>query len=64
MPNKLMELLKESKSAPDALLDPLIKETDEIVAMTVAAIKTLRAKNPKPTRINLAGHAINIICQS
>jgi len=39
-----LELLKESKSAPDALLDPLIRETDEIVAMTVASIKTLRAK--------------------
>jgi len=39
-----LELLKESKSAPDALLDPLIRETDEIVAMTIASIKTLRAK--------------------
>ena len=39
-----LELLKESKSAPDAVLDPLIKETDEIVAMTVASIKTIKSK--------------------
>lgn len=39
-----LELLKESKFAPDALLDPLVKEIDEIVAMTVASIKTLKSK--------------------
>jgi four helix bundle protein len=43
-----LELLKESRFAPDAILDPLIKETDEIVAMTVASIKTIKSKIQNP----------------
>ena len=38
------ELLVEAKIIPVELLAPLIKEADEITAMTVASIKTLRAK--------------------
>ena len=39
-----LELLGESKLMPSARLDWLLKETDELVAMTVASIKTLRAR--------------------
>lgn len=37
-----LELLLESKSLPQSEVSELIKETDEILAMTVASIKTLR----------------------
>jgi len=40
-----LELLQESKSASDSIIAPLIKETDEITAMTVASLKTLRSRN-------------------
>jgi four helix bundle protein len=40
-----LELLEESKSARDSVIAPLIKEADEITAMTVASIKTLRMQN-------------------
>ena len=40
-----LELLRESKSAPDSVIASLIKEADEITAMTVASIKTLRSRN-------------------
>ena len=39
-----MELLIEAGLVPEAKLASLIAETNEIVAMTVASIKTLRAK--------------------
>jgi four helix bundle protein len=40
-----LELLQESKSAPDSVIALLIKETDEITAMIVASLKTLRSRN-------------------
>jgi four helix bundle protein len=46
-----MELLAESGVIPPACLSELMKQADEIVAMTVASIKTLRGNsqsaNPK-----------------
>jgi len=45
-----MELLIEADLIPQSRLSSLMSETDEIVAMTVASIKTLRTKralNPK-----------------
>ena len=41
-----LELLLESKSLPQSEVSELIKETDEILAMTVASIKTLRSRMP------------------
>lgn len=41
-----LELLQESHSAPETVIAPLLKETDEITAMTVASIKTIRSRNP------------------
>lgn len=43
-----MELLVEGEIVPEARLKDLMKETDEIVAMTVSSIKTLRAKRAQP----------------
>jgi len=40
-----MELLIESGFIPEAKLKDLLTETNEIVAMTVASIKTLRARS-------------------
>lgn len=45
-----MELLSESDIVPEQSLRPLIKEANEILAMTVASIKTLRASREPPTR--------------
>lgn len=39
-----LELLVESELMPETRLSELMKEVDEIVAMTVASIKTQRAK--------------------
>ncbi len=39
-----LELLVESGLMPKARLAELMQETDEIVSMTVASIKTLRAR--------------------
>ena len=39
-----MELLSEAKLVPEVELTDLMSETDEILAMTVASIKTLRGK--------------------
>ena len=39
-----IELLIEAAIVPQAQLADLLKETDEIVAMTVASIKTLRRR--------------------
>ena len=46
-----LELLVETGYLPPEKVSPVAKETDEIIAMTVASIKTLRARksiiNPK-----------------
>ena len=39
-----LELLGESKLVPSTRLNWLLNETDELVAMSVASIKTLRAR--------------------
>lgn len=39
-----LEVLIESGIVPEAQVTELLKETNEIVAMTVASIKTLRAR--------------------
>ena len=41
-----LELLVEANIMPQARLAPLVTETDEILAMTVASIKTLRKRKP------------------
>ena len=40
-----IELLLEEKIIEEALLEPLMKEANEIVAMTVSSIKTARKNN-------------------
>ena len=40
-----IELLTDSKIVKAKQIAPLVKEANEIIAMTVASIKTLRAKN-------------------
>ena len=40
-----MELLIEAKIVPSKRLQPLQLETNEILAMTVASIKTLRSRS-------------------
>jgi four helix bundle protein len=40
-----LEMLVESKLAAEERVAALLKETDEILAMTVASIKTLRNRN-------------------
>jgi four helix bundle protein len=42
-----MELLVEAGLVPDSRLRPLMQEMNEILAMTVASLKTLRARHPK-----------------
>jgi four helix bundle protein len=46
-----LELLVEAELMPESRLADLMKETDEILAMVVASIRTLRSKqnatNPK-----------------
>jgi four helix bundle protein len=39
-----LEIIIGAKLLPEAQLKPLIKETSEILAMTVASIKTLRGR--------------------
>jgi len=39
-----LELVVEAEIVPEARVTPLLKESNEIVAMTVASIKTLRAR--------------------
>jgi four helix bundle protein len=43
-----LELLVESTLVPHALLADLMQEADEITAMTVASIKTLRGQRIVP----------------
>jgi len=43
-----MELLVEGGFIPETKLKDLLTETNEIVAMTVASIKTLRARSRNP----------------
>jgi four helix bundle protein len=47
-----LELLSESNNLQQSEVDGLIKETGEILAMTVASIKTLRSHNPKSEIVN------------
>ncbi len=42
-----MELLVEAGLVPESRLRPLMQEMNEILAMTVASLKTLRARHPK-----------------
>lgn len=42
-----LELLSDGNNAPPHEMADLARETEEIPAMTVASIKTLRARNPK-----------------
>jgi four helix bundle protein len=42
-----MDLLAEARILPEPRLRPLTDEMSEILRMTVASIKTLRARNPK-----------------
>jgi four helix bundle protein len=44
-----LELLIEAKIVSAINMENLVKETDEIVAMTVASIKTLRGREMKAT---------------
>ena len=44
-----MELLVESSLVPETKLKSLMSEVNEIVAMTVQSIKTLRTRSPKPS---------------
>ena len=43
-----LELLVEADEIPEAKIKNLMTETNEILAMTVASIKTLRCKNTNP----------------
>jgi four helix bundle protein len=45
-----LEILIESELIPAACLGDLMAETNEITAMTIASLKTLRAKLPQPRR--------------
>ena len=47
-----LELLIEAELMPAVRLADLMTETNEITAMTIASLKTLRAKGPKPRRTN------------
>ena len=48
-----LELLAEGKSIPHEEVTGLMKDTDEILAMTVASIKTLRTRLPKRSSAKL-----------
>jgi four helix bundle protein len=41
-----LELLKDSKLVPEARLNQIMQEANEITAMIVASIKTLRSRGP------------------
>lgn len=45
------ELLVEAGIVPATRLSELMRETDEIIAMTVASIKTLRTKMNRKSKI-------------
>jgi four helix bundle protein len=45
-----LEIIVESELMPATKLRDLMTETGEIIAMTVASLKTLRAKNPRGSR--------------
>ena len=47
-----LEVFGETNLAPNTVLDPLIAEADEILAMIVASIKTLR-KRPVDRRLSV-----------
>lgn len=44
-----LELIAEMKYLPQGKVEPFLKETNEILAMTVASIKTLRARKSQIT---------------
>jgi four helix bundle protein len=46
-----LELLIESDLMPESRLSDLMREVDEIVAMTVSSIKTLRAKRNRRSQV-------------
>ncbi len=39
-----LEMLRESKTVPAAVTDPLAAEANELLAMTVASIRTIRSR--------------------
>jgi four helix bundle protein len=45
-----LEILVEVGLTPQNQIDSIYKETDEILAMTVASLKTLRARQPSHNR--------------
>lgn len=47
-----LELLVESELVAESKLKELMKETDEILAMTVASINTLRGRKPQSSIVN------------
>jgi len=51
-----LELLVEANIMPEAQLSPLMTETDEILAMAVASIKTLRKRKSQ-----IANHKSSIV---
>ena len=61
-----MELLVDSGMMPQERVQPRRKEADEIVAMTVASIKTLRARSrsSKPVVVNPKSKIQNRSCHS
>jgi four helix bundle protein len=50
-----LEILIESELMPAARLSDLMTETNEITAMTIASLKTLRAKPRQPRRSSSKG---------
>jgi four helix bundle protein len=48
-----LELLIESELMPATRLTSLMNETNEITAMTIASLKTLRSKSYKPQRSSI-----------
>ena len=45
-----LELILEANLVPKELIAPIAKETEEILAMTVASLKTLRSRQSVPNR--------------
>ena len=45
-----LEMFREARLAPQVTLDPLMSDADEILAMVVASIKTLRSRNTHARR--------------
>ena len=45
-----LTMLREAQALPASATDPLIAEANELLAMTVASIKTIRSRSSKPRR--------------